>query len=385
MFAISFVIDILSIFNCRLLIACLFNWAIGIAFVQYFYHKTYKLRTLPESYKQKVLPFTNSPELWNRLIHILLSFFMVPRLIGFLGATIICCIAVWFIMLGAGPKVSHTRHILIKWFAKVLGRVGLFCGSYLWITHTHDEVDYSKWLGKDYKEKMPNKRPPVIVSNHRTWSDVLVMMTMDEFPSYVASSHIRDLPLYGFLAVAFGSFFVQRGDKNSRDSTVFFLIFIKKLSQIKDRVNEIVGDEKVPQLAIFPEGGTSNGKYLLRFKRGAFEALEPIQPIYFEYYSPYCNPACEVIPIHLNLLFMACQPFTMLTVHKMPVIYPTEFMYKNARYNERLAKPEIYADTMREIFSETYNLEMVNNSHIEKVQLKEYLYGNGKNNIQKID
>jgi len=148
------------------------------------------------------------------------------------------------------------------------------------------------------------------------------------------------------------------------------------LSEIKNRVQEINSNIEIPQLAIFPEGGTSNGLFLLKFKRGAFEALQPILPIFMEYYSPYCNPACEIIPIHLNLLFMACQPFTALTIHRMPIVFPTEFMFTNNK--NIFPKPEIYADTVREIYSEAYSLEKVPNSHLEKEELKKYLFGPAK-------
>ena len=136
----------------------------------------------------------------------------------------------------------------------------------------------------------------------------------------------------------------------------------------------VTENKNEPQLVIFPEGGTSNGLYLLNFKRGAFEPLLPIKPFFFEYYSPYCNPACDVIPVHLNLLFMTCQPFTTLVVHRMPTIYPTEYMYKNYGLSKENSKAEVYSNVARDIYSKIYNLQKVNNSQMDKVTLKKYLY-----------
>jgi len=36
-------------------------------------------------------------------------------------------------------------------------------------------------------------------------------------------------------------------------------------------------------LFIFPEGGTTNGTSIIKFKKGAFAALKPIQPKVFIY------------------------------------------------------------------------------------------------------
>jgi len=53
-------------------------------------------------------------------------------------------------------------------------------------------------------------------------------MTTSEFPGYVASQHISRIPFFGYLAAAFDSLFVERGDKNSRDSIVFYKTIINK-------------------------------------------------------------------------------------------------------------------------------------------------------------
>ena len=42
-------------------------------------------------------------------------------------------------------------------------------------------------------------------------------------------------------------------------------------------------DSEWPLLAIFPESTTTNGQYLLPFKRGAFQAMKPIVPSYLTY------------------------------------------------------------------------------------------------------
>ena len=44
-------------------------------------------------------------------------------------------------------------------------------------------------------------------------------------------------------------------------------------------------DKNIPPLIIFPEGGTTNGKYIIKFKKGAFVSLLPIWPKVIKYKS----------------------------------------------------------------------------------------------------
>lgn len=51
----------------------------------------------------------------------------------------------------------------------------------------------------------------------------------------------------------------------------------------------------VPPLIVYPEGCTSNGKYLLQFKKGTFVGENSIQPFSFKYSSPYINVSHDVM------------------------------------------------------------------------------------------
>ena len=58
-----------------------------------------------------------------------------------------------------------------------------------------------------------------------------------------------------------------------------------------------------PQVAIFPEGTTTNGTYLLNFKIGAFKPGLPVQPVHFDYNDPLLSwtvgryrPAMKNVP-----------------------------------------------------------------------------------------
>lgn len=75
---------------------------------------------------------------------------------------------------------------------------------------------------------------------------------------------------FGACARGIQSIFVDRSSREDKDSVKDALKLRGKL------INE---GKRYPPILIFPEGTTSNGKYLISFKRGAFEPLLPIKII----------------------------------------------------------------------------------------------------------
>lgn len=132
-------------------------------------------------------------------------------------------------------------------------------------------------------------------------------------------------------------------------------------------------DPTYPQLWIFPEGCTTNGKSMLKFKRGAFETETPVQPIYLEYYSPFCSVSYDTLSSTSHFLLMGCQPFTILKIHRLPPIFPTEYMLE--KYKEfGKTNSEIYGEVARDIYCKTFGLKKSNLSLQDKTRLEEYLY-----------
>jgi len=52
------------------------SWLFGILFVEYFYYYTKRLRYLDPKIKEKMLPFTNAPEKWNKIVFYICIFIL---------------------------------------------------------------------------------------------------------------------------------------------------------------------------------------------------------------------------------------------------------------------------------------------------------------------
>ncbi|KAI9030631.1 hypothetical protein DFJ74DRAFT_764948 [Hyaloraphidium curvatum] len=116
-------------------------------------------------------------------------------------------------------------------------------------------------------------RPGIVVANHTSILDVLVLMyACDALPSFVAREGIAKVPLIGTVARAMRCIPVGPSSPDA-------------LPVISSRAHGTG-----PPLVTFPEGTTTNGTAILPFRRGAFLPLCPVQPVLLRYpwkrYSP---------------------------------------------------------------------------------------------------
>lgn len=112
-------------------------------------------------------------------------------------------------------------------------------------------------------------------------------------------------------------------------------------SEVKARMEKI-DSGKVPgcrPMLLFPEGTTSNGKFLLPFKTGAFLAGLPLQPIILQYTVNSVSPAWESIPAARHIFLMLANPFHSVTCYELPVYFPSP---------EEKSNPRLFADNVRQ-------------------------------------
>mmetsp|Transcript_60087 Transcript_60087/g.127298 ORF Transcript_60087/g.127298 Transcript_60087/m.127298 type:complete len:491 (-) Transcript_60087:474-1946(-) len=109
---------------------------------------------------------------------------------------------------------------------------------------------------------------PVIVSNHISYLDGLMLGSLLKAPKVVAKAGARQVPVLGRLMEEMDTIFVDRNHEDSRRAT---------LNQIQSHCEAWNLNDR--PLLIFPEGTTTNGEGLLPFKRGAFVGGVPVRPV----------------------------------------------------------------------------------------------------------
>ena len=115
--------------------------------------------------------------------------------------------------------------------------------------------------------------PPrcLMVSNHVSWMDILVLLSVCP-ATFVAKSEIRGWPLVGWLCARVGTLFIERGRRASAR-----------------RTSKIMSDamQRGTLVCIFPEGTTTDGLGLARFHAALFQpavdAAAMVQPVVLRY------------------------------------------------------------------------------------------------------
>ncbi len=114
--------------------------------------------------------------------------------------------------------------------------------------------------------------PLIVVSNHISWLDILVIGS--SFPCYfIAKSDIAQWPIFGFLAKMQNTIFVNRKARGAA---------------IGEQINDIINALKQNKtIVLFPEGTTSDGNKVLKFKSALLAAAKSQDT-----YQPFVQPLC---------------------------------------------------------------------------------------------
>lgn len=109
------------------------------------------------------------------------------------------------------------------------------------------------------------------VANHVSWLDITLLHSQSA-ASFVAKSEIERWPLVGWLAKRGGTIYHRRGSNES-------------LSAVTDLMVERL--DSAQAVAVFPEGGTTDGRSIRTFHARIFQAAvvaeAPVQPVALRY------------------------------------------------------------------------------------------------------
>ncbi|GAB6068284.1 lysophospholipid acyltransferase family protein [Methylothermus subterraneus] len=174
-------------------------------------------------------------------------------------------------------KVFVKGAAVLAW---LLGGTGLLTAVFPWLKRLSPaacdaiRVKWFQGLAKTLRlcvavRGAPLEGAALIVSNHVSWLDVVVLGTQAPF-TFVAKREVADWPLIGWLARASGTLFVARGNLRAAADLVHAIGL------------RLHAGERV---AVFPEGTTTPGQTVLPFARAVFQAAGglPIQPVALRY------------------------------------------------------------------------------------------------------
>lgn len=113
----------------------------------------------------------------------------------------------------------------------------------------------------------PAVGPALLAANHVSWLDIIVLGSRVG-GCFVSKSEVADWPILGWLAKRGGTLFIHRGHRDSAE-------------RIAHEMAERLTSGR--QLLFFPEGTTSDGRSVNRFKYRLFvpavQTATPVQPI----------------------------------------------------------------------------------------------------------
>ena len=204
---------------------------------------------------------------------------------------------------------------------------------------------YRKYLGPDY-DFNPNENYSLIISNHTGFYDIIMNMALHSC-GFLAKEETKNYFMVGTISKGLNCLFVKRENKEDRE---------RIFNELEQRQKDFYDGKILSPLCLFPEGTTTNGKYILKFKRGAFYALLPIKPQIIILgnnlnYSIGLGVGSPVLNYFRSLCYFGCE----INLCELPVIKPTEYMFeKYAELSEE--KWEIFAEVTRKIMCEISGL-----------------------------
>lgn len=122
-------------------------------------------------------------------------------------------------------------------------------------------------IGLQVRGQPPAGGPLLLVSNHISWLDILVLHAA-RYCRFVSKSEVRHWPLIGTLATGAGTLYIERASRRDAMRVVHQMAAALQSGDI---------------VAVFPEGTTSDGVDLLPFHanliQAAVAAQVPAQPV----------------------------------------------------------------------------------------------------------
>jgi 1-acyl-sn-glycerol-3-phosphate acyltransferase len=129
----------------------------------------------------------------------------------------------------------------------------------------------------------PAAGPMLLVSNHISWLDILVMHA-SKHCRFVSKADVKHWPVLGALATGAGTLYIERESRRDAMRVVHHMCEALQNGDI---------------LAVFPEGTTGNGVDLLPFHANLLQApivcKIPVQPLALKYLDPQSGKTSQAM------------------------------------------------------------------------------------------
>ena len=217
----------------------------------------------------------------------------------------------------------------------------LFAGAFVDYKRLPDEKVseiYKKYFGPDYKIEYEGKFG-CYISNHTSMYDMAIAMAYLGC-GFVAKEAIKRTPIFGKMNMGLCSILVDRSSTGAKKDVI---------ELIEERQKDQMEGKPVIPFMIFPEGTTTSGRHILKFKKGAFNSLLPVKPTMIH---PNLNRehhlGCGSSNAGISFMRSLAEIYNNIEYIELPIMAPNEYMYTNfASYGKE--KWEIYAEVAREI------------------------------------
>ena len=118
---------------------------------------------------------------------------------------------------------------------------------------------------------MPQQNGHLYIANHVSWLDIIAIASVTDC-KFLSKDTVRHWPVIGWLTSSVGSLFIRRNNRRA---------FHTSLQRVQERLQ--AGDN----ICIFPEGTTTDGRQVLPFHSGLFQAAidagVAVQPMILKY------------------------------------------------------------------------------------------------------
>jgi len=197
------------------------------------------------------------------------------------------------------------------------------------------------WVKTSGTQESPSKAPLLVVAPHTTIIDSIVIGAARA--TAVAKAELSKHPFLGPMGNLLQTVWVDRGADSSKKETA-------------EKINRRAEIPGWPHTVIFPEGTTTNGKALIRFRTGAFATGNTVQPVALRFpnHVDTLTWARHQLRSPKTLFFQTLlTPVTFVSIEFLPVVSPTE---------EELLDPRIFSDRVRQIMADHLKLPVVDQS-----------------------